>query len=104
MRFGRVLWQPLENEGTDQKIVLVEEGQDQTSNPAGKALAGDPHIGHLLNAIEQLLGERDALLETLQERDVLDEARLTKIRDAGNRAIGGKRYRFYEVRDLDEWA
>ncbi len=102
MRFGRVLWQPQDGGGADHKIVLVEEGQEPL-DAAFKALAGDPQVPHLMNAVEQLLSEGDALLTVLEQNGILDAASIAKIRDAGGAAIGTKRFRFFEVDDLSEW-
>jgi hypothetical protein len=102
MRFGRVLWQALEDGSTDHQITLVDESLDDQP-PSPFALIGEPQTGHLLSAVEQLLVERDALMEALMGAGALDEETIDGIREAGVDARGSRRYRFYQVDDLSHW-
>jgi hypothetical protein len=102
MRFGRVLWQALEDGNADYDITLVDESLDKEPR-SGFGAIGEPHTGHLLNAVEQLLGERDALLDALKSAGVLDDAAVERVHQAGAHAVGKRRYRFYQVDDLSGW-
>jgi hypothetical protein len=103
MRFGLVLWQPLEDGGTEQQITLVDQVVDESPLKFPRTLGGEPALGRVLSAAENLAAERDALFDILKENGLLDEAGLERIRHAGDEAIGESRYRFYQVTDLPEW-
>jgi len=103
MRFGRVLWHALEGGDVEHEITLAEDVYDMTPRTAFRALAGEPQVGHLLSTVEQLLGERDALLDVLKSGGVFDDAAVERVHQAGAAARGVSRYRFYEVDDISEW-
>jgi hypothetical protein len=102
MRFGRVLWQPLANGDVKHEITLVDKGLDE--GPISPfATIGEPQTGHLLDVVEQLAAERNALLDALVAAGVLDDQAAENIRRAGAGAAGRDRYQFFKVRDLARW-
>ena len=102
MRLGRVLWQALEDGNAEHDITLVDESLDKKPTSAF-ALIGEPHTRHLLNAVEQLAAERNALLEALKSAGVLDDQAVERVHQAGTEAMGKRRYRFYQVDDMSDW-
>lgn len=102
MRFGRVLWQQLEDGNVEHEIVLVDKSFDQQPTSAFASI-GEPQTGHLLDAVEQLAAERNALFDALQSIGVLDDQAIERVRRAGADAIGQQRYVFYQVSDLSDW-
>jgi hypothetical protein len=103
MRLGRVLWQKLEDGDVEHQITLVEDVYDTAPRAGFRALAGEPQVSHLLDAVEQLAGERDALIDALKNGGVLDDDAIERVRQAGLATRGMRRYQFYEVDDISEW-
>jgi hypothetical protein len=103
MRLGMVLWQQLDDGGTEQQITLVDEALDDAPHRFPRTLGGEPAIGRVLGAVEGFAAERDAMLDVLRANGLLDEAGVERIRKAGTEAIWQSRYRFYRVDNLADW-
>ncbi len=103
MRFGQILWQPLEDGSIDHQITLVSKQYDDNQADAPfVGLGGEPEQRHLIKMVSRLSAQIDALLDGIESGAVTpDLAR--KLRDAGDRGEQSRKFIFYEVDDLAHW-
>lgn len=103
MRFGRILWQTLEDGGFAHDITLVDEAHDADESSALLGLGGEPQVSNLIDQLLALRMQFERLLDEVQRSGVLTPQTVDAVRAGGKESGAARRYSFFEVSDLSKW-
>jgi hypothetical protein len=104
MRFGRVVWQRLDDGNVGHAITLVDEAFDQNDeSPGFQSLRGEPELGNLVGHVSKLLTQFETLLTELEAAGAVTPEAVGRVREVDKKMSDMRRVDFFEVADLSQW-